>query len=77
MIKTKVKKTKNKKCDKYPKLMISKSGSIVRMIKYGQGALIVRGTGGNASTSDLFVNNSDWSMSKFEDFEGEITLSNK
>jgi len=55
----------------YPKLMTDGSGLIVLMYCDGKGTVV---TGSLAYTTGFHVDN--WKMSAFQDFEGEVLLSN-
>jgi hypothetical protein len=56
----------------YPKLMKSGKGKIVLMTSHGEGTLLAD------AQNQLPVGTTcgDWSMTKFTDFHGTITLSN-
>jgi len=63
--------TTKRKALPYPKLMTDNDGLIVLMYCDGNGTVV---TGSLAYTTGYHVNN--WKMSAFQDFEGEVLLSN-
>jgi hypothetical protein len=66
-----VKKEPAKKAKPFPKLMISRMGTIVLFIRPKVGAVIKRSKISDYDTSYL-----GWDMSHFSDFNGTVTLSN-
>jgi hypothetical protein len=68
----KVNETPKKKIKGFPKLMSSRSGTIVLFYTEHCGVCL-RNTGSNTPVGQYLDH---WRMEFFEDFEGEVTLSN-
>ena len=55
----------------FPKLMVSKGGKVVLMLRHSQGICVV---GDDHKTAGTYK--TDWCMYSLVDYEGEVTISN-
>jgi hypothetical protein len=69
-----IKKDTEDKPVSFPKLMTTKSGTIILMTSKTQGAVIHEDTGG---IHPLGYYSSSWGIQNLFDYEGSVTLSNK
>lgn len=60
----------------FPKLMVSKKGTVVLFTKLGAGCVVGFTEGADESEYTLGQYSATWATFNFEPFEGEVTLSN-